>query len=114
MDELMLALGPVVACGVALQQLLELLDPILEAAAGRNKAWILSAVALLAAVGLSAGIGLRILKPLGVPEAGVFDVLVTALFMTAGTRGTNDLLKWIGYRKTAARRAAVSPPARSL
>lgn len=114
MDDLMLALGPVVACGVALQQLLELLDPVLETAARRHKAWILSAVSLGVALIFSAGIGLRVLAPLGYPQAGLLDLLVTALFMTAGTRGANDLLKWLGYKKTAARRAAVSPPPRSL
>jgi hypothetical protein len=110
----MLALGPVVACGVALQQLLELLDPVLERFARGNKEWILSAVALGVALLFSAGVGLRVLAPLGYPEAGLLDLLATALFMTAGTRGANDLLKWLGYKKSAARRAAAGAPPRSL
>jgi hypothetical protein len=113
MDELIRALGPVIACSIALQQLIELLDPVLEALIKGHKKWILSMVTLVVALALTAGLGLGILGPLGYPQAGVFDVIVTALFMLSGTKGANDLLKWIGYRKTAARLALPEAEARS-
>jgi hypothetical protein len=114
MDELMRALGPVVACGIALQQLLELVDPALDRFIKPHKKWILSLVSLVIALLLTAGLGLGILAPLGYPTAGIFDVLVTALFMVSGTKGANELLKWIGYRKTAARLALPEAEARTV
>jgi len=39
---------------------------------------------------------------------------VTALFMISGTKGANELLKWIGYRKTAARLALPEAEARTV
>ena len=103
MEDLMRVLGPVIACSIALQQFLELLDPVLDRFIKPHKKWILSLTSLLIALALTAGLGLAILAPLGYPGAGVFDVFVTALFMISGTKGANELLKWVGYRKTAAR-----------
>ncbi|HKY83273.1 MAG TPA: hypothetical protein VJ160_00455, partial [Anaerolineales bacterium] len=79
-----------------------------------HKKWILSLVSLVFALALTAGLGLGILAPLGYPVAGVFDVVVTALFMISGTKGANELLKWIGYRKTAARLALPEAEARTV
>src|SRR3972149_9985959 len=105
MADLIRVLGPVIACSIAIQQLIELLDPALDVLIKPHKKWILSAVALVVAIVLTAALGLGILAPLGYPNAGIFDVLVTALFMLSGTKGANDLLKWIGYKKTAGRLA---------
>jgi hypothetical protein len=114
MDDLMRVIGPVIACGIALQQFLELLDPALDRFIRPHKKWILSFVSLVIAVALTAGLGLGILAPLGHPDAGVFDVLVTALFMISGTKGANELLKWLGYRKAAARLALPEAEAQSV
>ncbi len=114
MDELIRALGPVIACGIALQQLIELLDPALDTLIKPHKKWILSAVSLVGAIVLTAGLGLGILAPLGYPNAGILDVVVTALFMISGTKGANDLLKWVGYKKTAARLALPDDAARTV
>ena len=114
MDELIRVLGPVIACSIALQQLIELLDPALDALIRRHKKWILSAVTLAVALALTAGLGLGILAPLGYPHAGIFDVIVTSLFMISGTKGANDLLKWVGYHKTAARLALPETDAQTV
>jgi hypothetical protein len=114
MDELIRAFGPVIACGIALQQALELVDPALDRFIRPHKKWILSVISLVLALALTAGLGLGILKPLGYPSAGVFDVLVTSLFMISGTKGANELLKWLGYRKTAARLALPEAEARTV
>jgi hypothetical protein len=114
MDDLMRALGPVIACGIAIQQLLELADPALDRFIRPHKKWILSVIALVMALVLTAGLGLGILEPLGHPDAGVFDIVVTALFMIGGTKAANDLLKWIGYRKTTARLQLPEAEARTV
>jgi len=114
MDELMHVFGPVIACSIALQQFLELVDPVLDRFIRPHKKWLLSLIALVLALVLTAGLGLGLLAPLGYPNAGVFDILVTALFMISGTKGANELLKWLGYRKTAARLALPEDEARSV
>lgn len=103
MDQLIEALGPVFVASFALQQLLELLDPIFEAIIKKHKKWILSVVSLVVGLTLAFGLGLRILKPLGVDRFPVVDGILTALFLTGGTKGINDLIKLIGYKKEQAK-----------
>jgi len=104
MDKLIEAVGPVLIASIALQQLLELLDPVLDALLRKQKKWILSAVALIVGLILSFGLGLRLLAPLGFAQYTVLDGIVTALFLTGGTKAVNDLLKWVGYMKESAKR----------
>lgn len=99
MDRLMEAVGPAFVASFALQQLIELLDPILEAVVRTHKKWILSVVTLVVALLLAIGLELRILSLLGVSIADWADALITALFITGGTKGINDLLKLLGYKK---------------
>src|SRR3970282_1802575 len=114
MDDLMRVLGPVIACSIARQQSPELIDPALDRFIKPHKKWILSVVSLALALALTAGLGLGILAPLGHPGAGILDVVVPALFMISGIKGANELLKWLGYRKTAARLALPEAEARTV
>jgi len=99
MNPLVESLGPVFIVSFALQQLTELLDPILDKVIKPHKEWILSAVALVVGLLLTLGLGLRILRPFGVTSMPWLDVLLTALFVTGGTKWLNDLLKIIAYKK---------------
>ena len=99
MNPLVESLGPVFIVSFALQQLIELLDPILDKVIKPHKEWILSAVALVVGLLLTLGLGLRILRPFGVTSMPWLDVLLTALFVTGGTKWLNDLLKIIAYKK---------------
>lgn len=103
MDDFMRAIGATFAAGFALQQLIELLDPVLDSLIRQQKKWILSALSLIAGLGIAFGLGLRIFGPLGLNAPDWADAIVTALFISGGTKGINDLLKLIGYRKEAAR-----------
>ncbi len=109
------ALGPVFIAGFAIQQLIELLDPILDKFLKTNKAWILSLTSFLTAFMLAVVLGLRALKPFGVTQAPWLDVFITALLITGGTKWLNDLLKIIQYRKLElrARAAAMGASSRS-
>jgi hypothetical protein len=99
MDPLIIALVPVFAAGLAIQQLLEILDPLVIRLVGeKDKKLALGLVSLAAGLVLSFGAGLRVLEPLGM-EAGVFDNLITALIISAGTEAFNSLLKFMGYAK---------------
>ncbi len=104
MNQLIEALAPVFVASFALQQLLELLDPILETVIKKHKKWILSVVSLVVGLILSIALELRILEPLGVTRLPWLDTILTALFLTGGTKGINDLIKLIGYKKEEAKR----------
>jgi len=105
MDELIEALAPVFVASFALQQLIELLDPILDQLIKQHKKWMLSATAFVVGLALSLGLGLRILYPLGFTRFAWVDMILTALFLTGGTKGINDLIKFIGYKKEEAKAA---------
>ena len=100
MDTLVKALGPAFAAGFAVQQLLEILDPLIIKIIGQaDKKLILGIVAFVVGLVLAFGVGLSILEPLGVADAGIWDTIVTALVISAGTEGINSILKFLGYTK---------------
>jgi hypothetical protein len=99
MNPLVESLGPVFIAGFALQQLLELLDPVLERVLKPQKAWLLSALALLLGLGITLILGLRVLRPFGLIRAAWLDAILTALLISSGTKWLNDLLKIISYKK---------------
>jgi|SRR6266545_6440733 hypothetical protein len=110
MDSFIGALAPAFACGLALQRLLEILDPVIEAIPGvsKNKKLILALVALLAGLAFAAIGPLRVLERLGIEDRDTLDFFVTALLVSAGTEGFNSLLKFLGYAKEAKKNEAAT------
>ena len=117
MDALVTALGPVLAAGLALQQLLELLDPwierIITKGDEKRKKLLLSIVSLVVGLAFSFVTGLRVLGALGLQTAALIDLSVTGLIISGGTQGINSIVKFLGYSKekekaeaAAARQAA--------
>src|SRR2546427_4874712 len=100
METLVTALGPVFAAGLAIQQLLELLDSILlKRLIPEYKKAILGALSLVAGLALAFGAGLRVLELLGVSSPWYWDELTTGLIISGGTQGINSILKFLGYAK---------------
>ena len=100
MDTLVKALGPAFAAGFAIQQLLEILDPLIIKIIGQaDKKLVLGIVAFIVGLVLAFGAGLSILEPLGVANAGIWDTIITGLVISAGTEGINSILKFLGYTK---------------
>jgi hypothetical protein len=109
-DTLATALGPAFAAGFAVQQLLEVLDPLVTrfVTNTNNKKLFLGLVSLAVGLALAASTGLRVLLPLmqsikasnavTTPNE-VVDIAVTGLIVSAGTEGFNSILKFIGYKK---------------
>ena len=112
MDEIAVLLAPAVVVGVAVQQFLELLDPVLDSLIHQHKKWALSVVALLLALVLTLALNLRLLAPLGHPQVPALDVALTSLFLLGGSKGFNDLIKWVGYKKLQARSALAAEVAK--
>jgi hypothetical protein len=98
MDKLVTALGPAFAAGFAVQQLLEILDPLMDKIKV-DKKFLLGIVSLIAGLVLSFGAGLRVLQPLGIAGSDTWDALVTGLIVSAGTEGFNSIMKFLGYSK---------------
>ena len=100
MDEVAASIAPVLVASLALQQLLELLDPVLDVVIKKHKKWILSAVAFAIALAMTVGLRLYILMALGVSVPRWADALITALSINGGTKGINELIKILAYKKT--------------
>lgn len=113
MNMLIEAIGPVFVASFALQQLLELLDPVLEILIKRHKGWILSAVAFGAGLVLTVSLNLRVLSIFGVDRFAWLDALLTALFISGGTQWLNDMLKIVKYRKLEQRARALAADRRA-
>jgi hypothetical protein len=105
-DDLIVALAPGFVAGFGVQRVLELGDAVL----GRNQ-WIKDHKApLAAAVSIALGFlfawvtNVRVLKPLAGtnPVPDVWDLVLTALVVSAGTEGMNSILKYLGYKKDSA------------
>ena len=100
MEIVIIALAPVFAAGLALQQALEWLDPILSRLPGNNtKSYVTSAISVIAGLVLAAGAGLRVLAPLGATVPVWIEISVTGLIVSGGTEGINSILKYLGYAK---------------
>ncbi|MCB4756916.1 MAG: hypothetical protein LHV69_07810 [Elusimicrobia bacterium] len=100
MDRLVEALGPVFAAGFAVQQLLEILSPVLDRIKwNKNKKEFLGITSLVLGLVLSWAAGLKVLQAFGLYRAGFIDVLVSGLIISAGTEGTNSIIKFLGYAK---------------
>jgi hypothetical protein len=109
MDKLVESLGPAFAAGLAVQQLLEILGPILVKIKINRKIF-LSLVSLVLGFVLAAGAGLHVLQAFGVANTGIWDVVVTGLIISGGTEGFNSIMKFMGYAKTKVKENLKSPP----
>ncbi len=99
MDLLVRGLGPVVLSGYAIQQLLELLDPVLGRLGQPKKVWY-GAMALVFGLLLAQVAGLRLFAPLGVENVPAWlDGLVTGLVVSASSEGFNSVNKYLAYLK---------------
>jgi hypothetical protein len=102
MEMLVTALGPVLAAGFAVQQLLEIFSPLVERITGNDekaKKMYLGLISLLFGFGLSFGAGLRVLTALGAATPYLVDGVVSGLIISGGTEGINSIMKFLGYTK---------------
>jgi hypothetical protein len=100
METLVIALGPIAAAAFAVQQLLELVDPIFfQEQTIKYKKLILGFVSLVVGLVLAFGFGLRVMAPFGVYTADWLDAIVTAVLLSAGTEGSNSIMKVLQYYK---------------
>jgi hypothetical protein len=102
MDKLITALAPVFAAGMAIQQLGEILSPLVDKISIDYKKIILGLVSLALGLLLAFTAKLHVLQILGVaPGTGLdtIDAIVTGLIISGGTEGINSILKFLKYSK---------------
>jgi hypothetical protein len=127
MDTLVKALAPVFAAGFAVQQLLELLDPLvtLVTKTPTNKKVVLGLISLGIGLALSGMGEFHVLADLSKMSNGSgtwnhprLDIFVTGLILSAGTEGFNSITKFLGYakedKKAEAAKSAASAPSDTL
>ena len=100
MADLTAALAPAFACGFAVQQLLELSDPVLSRSSDplRKKIYA-SAISLIAGFVFAHVTPLSVLRVFQTDANRIIDVIVTALIVSAGTEGFNSVMKFLGDKK---------------
>ena len=105
MNDLILALGPAFAAGLAVQRLLEILDSAVSFFKGDRKKFIMAAASLGVAAIICTQPQIRILQYLakGIPISARADFWITMLFISGGTEGFNSLLKFLNYKKENAK-----------
>ncbi len=102
MDKLITALAPVFAAGLGIQQLGEILSPIVDKISADNKKIILGVLSLTLGLVLAFTAKLHVLQLLGVtlePGLDLVDAIVTGLIISGGTEGINSILKFLKYTK---------------
>lgn len=99
MDDFVLALAPAFAAGFAVQQFMEILDPILHYIEEEWKKFFLALFSLVFGFVVVLVFGLRVLKHLNIDNMDVLDAIVTALIISAGTEGFNSIMKFLRYSK---------------
>ena len=102
MDKLITALTPVFAAGLGIQQLGEILSPVIDKISPNNKKIILGLVSLILGLILAFVAKLHVLQLLGVtPSPGLdpVDAFVTGFIISGGTEGVNSILKFLKYSK---------------
>src|ERR1051325_3695927 len=112
MNKLMTALGPIFAAGMGIQQLGEILDPILEKISPTNKRVIIGLLSLGIGLAVAFGANLHVLYLLGAPDDQIVNPLVTGFLISGGTEGINSILKFLKYTKEEKKNdAAAKAPA---
>jgi len=117
MDKLITALAPVFAAGLGIQQLAELLSPLLDKIAITYKKIVIGFVSLTIGLVLAFTANLHVLQLLGITPAvnpnaiNVIDGVVTGLIISGGTEGINSILKFLKYKKEESKNdAAIKTP----
>jgi hypothetical protein len=94
-------LAPIFAASVAVQQILEVFSVLVEKTVGetRKKA-VLGGIGFVVGIMLARAFGLDVMQyfQLNSNIPGV-DTIVTALVLSAGTEGTNSIVKFLKYLK---------------
>lgn len=111
MDKLITALAPVFAAGLAIQQLGEILSPLLDKISPNYKKVILGLVSLTLGQLLAFQFDLHVINlllNLTPAQHASLDAMVTGFIISGGTEGINSILKFLKYSKEDKKNEAAS------
>lgn len=105
MDQLILALAPVFAAGLGIQQLGELLSPLLDKISTEYKKIVFGLISLTLGLVVAFMFQVHLLNllfdiPPNDPDKFVIlDRFVSGLIISSGTEGVNSILKFLKFKK---------------
>lgn len=106
------ALAPAFAAGLAIQHANELLDPLVSKIAGSEvlKKTYMGWLSLLFGALVTGLLQVRVISVITGAKTGSdgLDFVVTALVISTGTEGVNSIIKFLGYAKDQKKAAAAA------
>ena len=115
MDKLIPALAPVFAAGLGIQQLGEILSPLLDKISTEYKKVIFGLISLTLGLAVASRFNLHVLNllldSLNNPNDDKFvwlDRFITGVIISGGTEGVNSILKFLKFKKEETKSEAAS------
>lgn len=111
MDKLITALAPIFAAGLGIQQLGEILSPLIDKISTDYKKIIIGLVSLTLGLLVAFQFEFHVINELlgAKPHKhGYLDAIVTGLIISGGTEGINSILKFLKYTKEDKKNEAAS------
>jgi hypothetical protein len=118
LDKLIPALAPVFAAGLGIQQLGEILSPLLDKISTDYKKVVFGLISLTLGLAVASRFNLHVLNllldPLNNPNDDKFvwlDRFITGVIISGGTEGVNSILKFLKFKKEETKNdAAIKSP----
>jgi len=110
MDKLIPALAPIFAAGLGIQQLGEILSPLLDKISTEYKKVIFGLISLTLGLGVAFNFDLHVLNAL-LGKTNVhteWDSFITGVIISGGTEGVNSILKFLKFKKEETKNEAAS------
>lgn len=100
LDKLIAALAPVFAAGLGIQQLGEILSPVLDKISTEYKKVVFGLISLTLGLTVAFNFDLQVLKLLGTTHTHAnWDSFITGVIISSGTEGVNSILKFLKFKK---------------
>jgi len=111
LDKLIPALAPVFAAGLGIQQLGEILSPLLDKISAEYKKVVFGLISLTLGLAVAFQFQLHVLNllldPGNNPDKYTFlDSIITGLIISGGTEGVNSILKFMKFKKEESKNEA--------
>jgi len=110
MEVLIPALAPIFAAGLGIQQLGEILSPLLDKISTEYKKVVFGLISLTLGLVVAFNFDLHVLNPL-LGKTNVhteWDSFITGVIISGGTEGVNSILKFLKFKKEETKNEAAS------
>jgi hypothetical protein len=114
LDKLIPALAPVFAAGLGIQQLGEILSPLLDKISTEYKKVVFGLISLTLGLAVAFLFNLHVLNllldipPNDADKYVILDRFISGLIISSGTEGVNSILKFLKFKKEETKNEAAS------